>query len=211
MHPFRLERPGRGGRTASRLAPLLCLLALVAFGAACPAPDDTNPGVSNDPPPTGADDRPIIITGGSLNLDFSPYAYTTCPGASAPMQRYCAGSGKITAVRMYDDEGGSDNSNLDCASSGDPCPGGNCRVVVTYRKGSDSSTVTVASEAAAGQVWVELDPSKLALRPDNQRMRFSKSARIDSVQITSGSTTVCSVNKPKATILITTGAAGKRP
>ena len=88
------------------------------------------------------------------------------------------------------------------------------RVAVTYRKGSETSTVTVASDAATGTVWVELDPTKLELRPDNKRMRFSKSARIESISVTdSTSRPLCSSNKSKSTLVISVGptsSAGKK-
>ena len=69
MRPNPSDYPDRPRRAAARrLTLLLLLLSLAALTAACPA-DDTNPTFGGDTEPQpGADYRPIVITGGSLNV-----------------------------------------------------------------------------------------------------------------------------------------------
>ncbi|HEV2764763.1 MAG TPA: hypothetical protein VGV38_17415 [Pyrinomonadaceae bacterium] len=189
-----------------RLALLLLLLSLAALSAGCPSDGSGNQGATPNSTPSGpgAEDRPIIITGGSLNLEYDPRGYTDC-GTTGTVKKFCMDGYKISSVAVFDDNGANDNSDKECGTTGDLCPGGNCSIEVSYKKGGADSLLTITSDAAAKKVTVEYDTGHLGERPSASRMRFSKSANIQGLLIRSPTTTtpLCDTKgKVKSTILI---------
>jgi hypothetical protein len=205
MHPNRLNRPGRAGR-APRLALLLCLLALAALTAACPEPNN-NQGVTTDgtpEPTTGADDRPIIITGGSLNVYFSHQAYAAVGSSGTQPEKFRLNGYRLASMRAYNDDG-SENSTVIC----EPTLGDNTSVNVTYSAGGPSSSptgsptgspspgasptgtpatrqLTVTSGVGADgagfvEVTVDTSANSLPKRPSTRDMHYNRSGRLESL------------------------------
>ena len=128
MQPNPLNCPGRRGRFAARrLAFLLLPLTLAALTAACPS-DNTNPTFGGyTEPSTGAEDRPIVITGGSLNVFFNHAAFAAVGDASTQPQKFRLAGYRLAGMRAYNDEG-AENSSVIC----DQTLGDNTTVTVTY-------------------------------------------------------------------------------
>lgn len=243
MHLNRLDRPRPAAR-ASRLALLLCLLALAALTAACPEPspdenqnvtkngnDNSGQGVTEDPEPsTGADDRPIIITGGSLNVYFNRAAYAAVGGTTTQPQKFRLNGFRLAGMRAYNDDMG-ENSTVIC----EPTLGDNTSVNVTYAGGgpAPSPTASPSGTPAARQltvtsgvgsdgasfVEVTMDTSSDSLpqRPSSRDMNFNRSARLESLTYVApggGAATPCTLPpNRKATIEISVARAraAKRP
>jgi len=149
----------------------------------------------------GSDDQPIIISGGSLDLDFDAADFTECAGGASPVQRYChdtAGS-KIVSVKVWDDNG-NDNSTQECQGI-DLCPGGNCRIELTYDK-KDSTPITIVSNAK--EFYIEFNPKNLTPRPNGGRKHFDKRSKIRSIKFmdNAGGLLCPEIGKEKVTIKI---------
>ena len=127
MQPNPLNCPGRRRAAARRLA-LLLLLTLAALAAACEPDPGQDPTVGTDPAPSaGADDRPIVITGGSLNVFFNHAAFAPVGDASTQPQKFRLAGYRLANVRAFNDEG-AENSSVIC----DQALGDNTTVTVTY-------------------------------------------------------------------------------
>jgi len=129
-------------------------------------------------------DRPIVITGGSLELDFNHADYadsTGCTGAPPAMSRYCSADNQITAITIWDNK--VEPAAAVCPNS---CPGGNCTMTLTYNKVTDS-TVTIKSDAVNKTIYLEFNKLMLPAHPSSTRRHYSLTATLKSVVITDDS------------------------
>ncbi|HVF51659.1 MAG TPA: hypothetical protein VNA19_16360 [Pyrinomonadaceae bacterium] len=195
MQPTQHQPPRATPHKGFRTTLFLIILISAALTTACPT-NDPNPGVTHDPDPSmGTDDRPIIITGGSLDLYFNHTAYKPDPSArSSADARYRLDGYRITAMRVYNDDG-ADNSTPIC----EPTFTGGASISVGYRVGPDAPKITVSGAPASGtnRPYVELgfdgSANSLPLRPNSKNMRFNKRAKLESVSyaVGTGGTTNC--------------------
>jgi len=144
-------------------------------------------------------DRPVIITGNSLDLDFNHADYDDdkC-GSAGSMQKYCSTDNQITALTVWDN---SPKPPREVCSNA--CPGGNCTMTVTYNEDSDS-IVIIKSDTGNKQVNLEFDASKLPLHPSSGSWHYNGGARITSVLVVDDNTNqkTCELGEGKYTIKI---------
>ena len=188
MQPNQLHCPVRGRRAAGHLA-LLILLTLVTLTAACPDPssDNENQGVTNNnSEPVGGDDRPIIITGGSLDLQFNPNFYQRNGNV------FRSANNRVTRMRVYDDD--RDSNVLICEDTF----GGDSSITVGYdlpAAANRTIAVTSTNVNAQPQVEVNFNTNDLPGRHNNNSRKFyNKAGRLRSLTYTGGANNNCAFN-----------------
>jgi hypothetical protein len=192
------------------LLALTSLLIIAALTAACPGPEPNGnnnntvttqsapgaptpcptQGVGPDVPPAdGSDDRPIIITGGSVDVDFNEGLFVptnSTPGA----QTFHSVKNKLVAFRVYDDDK-SDAGTLICGGEHTFTQGGSL-ISIVFKVGSGGNqNMDIASDAANTSVDIRLntDPATGLPKPDKSKYRhFNKKGNIVSVGWRDGTT-----------------------
>lgn len=217
MQPKRLVAPGRIRRSLL-LPALAALVLLVSFTTSCPGPgtNNNNGGVITQsspattvspsptqglnppppPPPLGTDDRPIIISGGSLDLDFNPLYYQGSSGGGT----FRSTNNRITTMRVYDDDATDAAVGLCTVTFA-----GASDITIAYSiaGGGGSGNVRAVSTAGSAGNSVELtfNVAQLPRRNPNSNKHYNKKASIDSITYTGGSPATCDLGgKKKVTI-----------
>ena len=180
MKPTRTILSGvrRRGNSAARLAALFALLMVATLLAAC----------SDSPPPGGGgggnpatfestDDRPIIVTGGSIDLDYNPDDYRPAGGNA-----FRSTNNRVTELRIYDDDG-SDHSDLRCRRTF----AGDSSITINYsvQGGGGSGTISVNSTNANSTPQIDLsyDTTTFPPRSSSRKKHYNTRARVDSVTV----------------------------
>jgi hypothetical protein len=168
---------GGASRRTTYLAILTTLFVVAALAAAC---NGDKPGLTNggDPPPMGSDDRPIIISGGSMDVYFDHNIYR--PNATGNTFQGIRGS--VKSFSVYNDDASDESASL-CGKTYT----GDSVITIKFKKDGDGEMKVTS---ASNNVTISLDPGKLKLRPGSKNQHFSKSADIAEVIYTDGSTTV---------------------
>jgi hypothetical protein len=180
-------------------------LVLAAVGAACRQEQQANSnGTSNPasvspqatPPPVKKRDlgeTPIVITGGSILLDFNNSTFNLCTGSTAPPTpcpsptpgnvMYWA-DGKIASGYYYNDNpNGNDTEN---PITIDPA---NFTMTIEGKDGSDTGTIVIRNDPATTRVYIEFDETnKFKVHHAGSPRRTNKKFRIDKLWVNKGGT-----------------------
>jgi len=160
----------------------VALLVVVAISAACDQQptgqkNGTEVKTSNSSPePTATDDvdlmrdeddaeRPIIISGGSVNLFFNRQHYR--PESSPDNAKIFRGRNfHIRTIELFNDSEAAGGTRLCHPQLQDACADGGCRVVLQYDLGGSPGTVTIDSFNAVGNERIDItfDTTKLLRR-----------------------------------------------
>jgi hypothetical protein len=216
MQRKRLVAPGEIRRRPLLLPAVAALVLIVSFTTSCPGPGaNNNNGVVTTqssptttaspsptqgltppppPPPLDTDDRPIIISGGSLDLDFNSLYYKASGGS------FRSSNNRITTLRVYDDDATDAAVGLCTVNFG-----GASDITIAYSiaGGGGSGTIRVVSATgpAGNTVDLTFNTTQLPRRNPNSNKHYNKKASIDSITYTGGSPATCDLgSKKKVTI-----------
>jgi hypothetical protein len=151
-----------------------------------------NPAATPTPNPTpgkkSLGDTPIVVSGGSTDLEFDHRDIAPVTGNNNKFST--ASAAMIQSVVLNDDhesKGDNDMAEFVIPSSG------KCTINLKYRDGGDKF-VTVSNETADGKLEVTFDTGKLKPRPhtpsDKVRKHFGRKIKLDSIEVTSGGNAV---------------------
>ncbi|HEY0081048.1 MAG TPA: hypothetical protein VGB73_20760 [Pyrinomonadaceae bacterium] len=212
MQRKRLVAPG-GIRRSLLLPALAALVLLVSFTTSCPGPgtNNNNGGVvttqSPSPSPTqgavppppppmpSTDDRPIIISGGSLDLDFNPAYYQGSSGGGT----FRSANNRITTMRVYDDDATDAAVGLCTVTFADAS---DITIAYSVAGGGSGNIRAVSTSGSAGNsVELTFNAAQLPKRNPQSNKHYNKKASIDSITYTGGSPATCDLGgKKKVTI-----------
>lgn len=170
---------------------LVALLAAIVIYAGCDKQQQTSEGDKTAPSPAPTPDRnfgdtPIVISGGSTELDFDHGVFK--PVAANANKFVTDTPAKFDSVIVYDDSDGADDDKYIKFAMPDT---GKCSVKLAYK---GNRAITIGNENGTGKVEVDFDTGEFKRRNGaaGKRRHRNRSTRLDGIEVkANGSAVVC--------------------